>query len=207
MRAWDWRRQFAKPTGVLGALVGHLMAAKNRERSEWVLGLLDVAPGDRVLEVGFGSGVDVGRTAARACSGYVAGVDHSEVMVQQARRRNAAAIAAGRVQLELGSATCLPWPDQAFDKAFAVNVAQFWGDGSPAVSELRRVLRPGGLLALAVQPRSKGATEETARQTGASLLAALAAAGFEKVRLESKALRPVSVVCALGLKPAEDAPH
>jgi hypothetical protein len=62
------------------------------------------------------------------------------------------------------------------------------------------VRAPGGRLVLAVQPRSKGATEETARQTGRQLEAALAAAGFTDVRLESKPMRPVSVVCAAGRK-------
>ncbi|MEZ4653284.1 MAG: hypothetical protein R3E12_06705 [Candidatus Eisenbacteria bacterium] len=41
--------------------MGHLMAVKNRGRSRMVLEQLDLEPGDRVLEIGFGPGVDLGR--------------------------------------------------------------------------------------------------------------------------------------------------
>jgi len=195
----DWRKQFGRPTGFLGSAVGHLMAVKNRERSEWVLSLLAPRPGERILEVGFGPGVDVARVAAAVRHGFVGGVDHSEVMVSQARRRNRESLAAGRVELTLGDAADLPWGDRSFDKAYAVNVAQFWKEGGRVLGELRRVLKPGGLLLLAVQPRSKGATEATATETGQALLTALAAAGFRETRLERRAMRPVSTVAALGL--------
>lgn len=193
-----WRAQFARPVGLGGWVVGHLLAFKNRERSEWVLSLLALEPADRVLEIGFGPGADVRRVAARAA--FVGGLDHSAEMVRQARRRNARAAAAGRVDLRLGSADRLPFEAGAFDKAFAINVAQFWPEDGRAVAEIERVLRPGGLIALAVQPRSKGATEETAQATGVQLRRALEAAGFQELRLESARLRPVSVVCALGRK-------
>jgi len=63
-----------------------------------------------------------------------------------------------------------------------------------------RVLREGGRIAVAVQPRSKGANERTAREMGKMLTESLKSAGFSQVRLESKKLKPVSVVCAVGVK-------
>ena len=86
-REAGWRAQFACPTGWLGVLVGHLMALKNRERSAWVLSKLSLDEGDRVLEIGSGPGADLREAARRA--GYVTGIDPSEVMVRQARRRSA----------------------------------------------------------------------------------------------------------------------
>lgn len=195
-----WRQQFARPTGALGQLAGHLMAFRNKERSWWVLPLLEIHDKDRVLEVGFGSGVDVRRVSEIAIHGFAAGIDHSEVMLQQARRRNAAGIQAGRVELQLGSASGLPYSDGSFDKAFSINVAQFWQDPLGPIREMHRVLREGGRIAVAVQPRSKGANERTARETGKTLTESLKLAGFSQVRLESKKLKPVSVVCAVGVK-------
>src|SRR5690606_40261299 len=88
--------QFAHPRGRLGWFVGHLMAWKNGARSRWALDLLSPRPGERILEVGFGPGVDVRRLLERVGeSGFVAGVDVSVEMVRQARARNRAAIAAG----------------------------------------------------------------------------------------------------------------
>jgi SAM-dependent methyltransferase len=194
----DWRKQFAKPEGALGWAVGHLMAIKNGERSEWVFSLLDLKPQDRVLEVGFGPGTDVLRASRAAAS--VAGVDHSELMVKQATRRNAKAIREGRVALQLGSANKLPYPEEHFDKIFAINSAQFWKDAVPTLHEMSRVLKPGGWIALAVQPRNKGATDDHAYHAGKGLADSMKKAGFTEVHVESRAMKPVSTVCALGQK-------
>ncbi len=195
----DWRSQFAKPTGLAGWMVGHLMAMKNGYRSVWVFSLLDLKPTDRVLEIGFGSGADIARASCTA--GSVAGVDHSDVMVRQATRRNARAIREGRVHLQLGSAVQLAYPDSDFDKVFAINSAQFWKDSTKDLNEISRVLKPGGRLALAVQPRGKNATDETARQVGVGLSKALIASGFEDVYSEFQQMRPVATVCVLGRRP------
>ncbi len=195
-----WRQQFARPTGVLGEIAGHLMAMRNKQRSWWVLPLLEIHDQDRVLEVGFGSGMDIRRVSEMAVDGHVAGVDHSEVMLKQARRRNQAGIQAGRVDLQLASASRLPYADGSFDKAFSINVAHFWEDALTPVQEMHRVLREGGRIAIAVQPRTQGTNERTAREMGKMLLENLKQAGFQQVRLESKKMKPVSVVCALGVK-------
>ncbi len=189
----DWRSQFVKPTGSLGWLVGHAMALKNRERSEWVFALLDLKPTDRVLEIGFGSGTDIARAGQVAA--FVAGVDHSDVMVRQASGRNRDLIRAGRADLRLGVAAKLPFPDSEFDCVFAINSAQFWKDAAKTFGELKRVLKPGGSVLLAVQPRNKGATEETTRQVGVGLAKALTAAGFEDVHSEIREMKPVPAVC------------
>jgi len=130
----------------------------------------------------------------------VAGVDHSPLMVEQASRRNRAAIEDGRVELQLGCASKLPYPDGFFNKVFSINVAQFWPDPAAIMLEMRRVVRPGGLVAVAVQPRSKNAKEGAARETGRSLVENLRVAGFNEVRLEVKRMKPVSTVCAIGVK-------
>ncbi len=192
----DWRRQFVKPTGPLGWVAGRLMAMRNGDRSIWVFSLLDLKPADRVLEIGFGPGRDIAR--ANRSAAFVAGVDHSEVMLKQATRHNRAAIQEGRVEIRLGSAAQLPYPDGQFDKVFAINCAQFWKDSVKTLIEVRRVTKPGGWVALAVEPRSKNATEETTRQAGIGLSKALTAAGFEEVHSEMQAVRPVPVVCVLG---------
>lgn len=190
--------QFGKPSGVLGGLVGHLMAFKNRERSLWVMDLLEIQPTDRVLEIGFGSGMDILRASRKARAGFVAGVDHSEVMVRQAARRNRSGVEAGQVDLRLGEARALPFPAEWFDRVFAINSAQFWRNRLGAVREIRRVLKRAGMVALAVQPRDPGATADTTRATGEFLRRVLTEGGFADVRLEYRCLRPVPAVCAIG---------
>lgn len=92
-----------------------------------MVSLLDVRPTERVLEVGFGPGVAIAALAARATRGDVYGVDHSEVMVAQASRRNAAAIRDARVRLVHASVAELPSFGEPVDAVLAVNPA---GDGS-----------------------------------------------------------------------------
>jgi ubiquinone/menaquinone biosynthesis C-methylase UbiE len=191
--------QFGRPTGPVGWLVGHLMAVKNRDRSAWVLSCLGLDPRLDVLEVGFGPGADVRRVAPLVR--FVAGIDHSEEMVRQAVRRNRGAIASGRVDLRLAPASSIPWPNDRFDVAFSINALHFSRPLGRPLGEMRRVVRPGGLVAVAVQPLHAGSTEETARQWGRRLDEAFREAGLAGVRVDSKALRPVSAVCAFGRKP------
>jgi ubiquinone/menaquinone biosynthesis C-methylase UbiE len=57
------------------------------------------------------------------------------------------------VRCSLGEAAHIPYPDQRFDKAFAVHVIYFWPQPQQELREIRRVLRPGGLLVLGHRPK------------------------------------------------------
>ncbi len=158
-------RQFGKPSGLLGTIAGLIMRVRpsNRERNMRTLALLDIRPEDHVLEVGFGPGLSIERAAELASRGKVVGIDHSQLMFRQARRRNAKAIGAARVELLLESAERLPDFPVRFDKVFAVNVYMFWNDPVTILRSLRDVMKPGGRIALTFQPRRRGATGDDTR--------------------------------------------
>lgn len=199
-KKFGWMSQFNHPRGWRGWVVGQLMAIKNRQRSLWVLSLLELGHANRVLEIGFGSGADIRRVVARIPEGFVVGIDHSEAMVRLAASKNAREIGTGHVTLRQGSASNLTFESSSFNVVYSINVAQFWDKPEEVAQEIRRVLKPGGQVVLAIQPRIKGATEATVLDTGEKLAEALSAAGFSPVRLVRKPLRPVSVVCALAIK-------
>jgi SAM-dependent methyltransferase len=197
---WDGLvRQFGKPTGMWGALAGFVMSRRqsNRQRNDWTLDLLDVKSTDRVLELGFGPGLGIRGAAERAHRGEVFGIDHSAVMLRQASKRNAAAIATGRVKLHLASVDALPDFPVQFDKIFGVNAHMFWNDAAAVIAELLVLLQPGGILALTFQPRKPGATSADTAQAGEKLTALLDRNGLEQVRTEVLELTP-SAVCVLG---------
>jgi SAM-dependent methyltransferase len=193
------RSQFMRPRGFAGWLVGWEMALRssNRKRNVWAVGLLGVEPTDRVLEIGFGPGIAIRELSRRATHGLVCGVDHSDVMVRQATRRNADAVRAGRVDLRCGSAEHLPAFAEPFDKVLAVNNMGMWRDPDDRLQELHSLLRPGGRIAIVSQPRCPGATAETTVAAGREIATRLTGAGFTCIRSDTLALKP-PVVCVIG---------
>lgn len=196
------RSQFGHPRGVWGSLAGRIMAVtpSNNDRIRWTLGLLDIKPADRILEIGFGPGIAIALASELASVGFVAGVDHSAVMVRHASRRNAAALREGRVALRLGSAGTLPSFDRPFDKIFTINSIHFWSEPLECLRRLHEQLKPGGLIAVTIQPRSRDATAETTNVIGQELVTNLKRVGFSQCRVEIKPAHPVPIACALGLK-------
>jgi SAM-dependent methyltransferase len=171
-----------------------MMRRGNAPLNLWMVELLQVEPGDRILEVGFGPGVALAALLARASTGFVAGVDVSESMVRQAHSRHAAAIAAGQLEIRQGDADSLPYDDATFDTVCGAHVIYFWPDPVRTVRELRRVLRPEGTLALGYQEREHMPPGAATRlsQAGARLVGPgeveqiVRSAGFEDVRLETR---------------------
>ena len=114
-----------------------------RRQRGWILEALHVETGHRVLDVGSGNGVFAGELAGIVGeSGTVTGADPAPGMVAMARR-----IAPGAQFVE-ASATALPFPDESFDRVTAAQVLCFIPDLGTALSEIARVLAPGGRFAL-----------------------------------------------------------
>jgi ubiquinone/menaquinone biosynthesis C-methylase UbiE len=191
--------QFHHPTGAVGHVAGWIMSwrSSNVARNRWAVQLLDVQPTDRVIELGCGPGVAIAGLASRAVEGLVVGVDHSQVMIRQARRRNRAAIKAGRVRLIHTPVESLTIGDGQFDAALAVNTLGMWPEPSARLREVARLLRPGGRIALVSQPRCPGATAATSATAANELADLLTKAGFERLRTEVLDLDPPAA-CVLG---------
>jgi len=168
-------RVFGRPKGILGRLGGIIMARMNQRCAAWVITLLGIQPNDKVLEVGFGPGVGIGLLTRAVAGGYVAGVDPSEEMLEQAKARNVKAIESNRVDLRCGSVESLPFEDNTFNKALAINSMQVWPDAVAALREMRRVMTPSGRIAL-------GFTSYSGQSQG-GLLEKLTAADFSEAHL------------------------
>ncbi|MBI1764621.1 MAG: methyltransferase domain-containing protein [Acidobacteria bacterium] len=152
--AHGWRKQFACPDGWVGAAVGHLMAYKNEAMNRFAVEQLRLAPDDQVLEIGFGHGKTIELMAGQVTRGLVAGVDLSMTMVTQAAKHNEAAIKAGRVELQQGSVSNIPYEYARFSKVVAANNYQFWPNPELDLTEIQRVLQPGGKLVLGLRLHS-----------------------------------------------------
>lgn len=148
--------QLRRPHGVVGEeLVGRVLNRVNRRTIDLSLDELDVHQGQRVLDVGFGGGYELEALCARVMPGEVVGVDVSQDVVASARRRLRSTLRTGRLDLRVADVVSLPFPDEAFDRAFAANSVYFWDDPVAVFRELRRVLVHGGKLAVSLRTRTK----------------------------------------------------
>ena len=100
-----------------------------------------IGPGDEVLECACGTGA-ISAAIAPACARLVA-TDYSEGMLRRARTKLAAC---GNVLVEKADITALPYEDDSFDAAVAGNVLHLLPEPADALAELRRVVRPGGMI-------------------------------------------------------------
>lgn len=203
---WWGRRgglaQFHCPTGVGGRVAGRIMSSRpsNVARSRWAAQLLDIQPTDRVIELGCGPGVALAALTAQATRGLVVGVDHSLVMIDQARHRNRAAVKVGRLRLIQTSVESLIINDEQFDAALAINTIGMWPDPPARLREISRLLRPDGRIALVAQPRRLDATAAHSAEVARELAGLLTEAGIEYVRTEMLDLDPPAA-CVLGRIP------
>src|SRR5688500_11334653 len=124
------KSQFGHPRGFAGWLAGRIMLYRpsNRARARWAVSLLDVQPGDDVLDVGFGPGFSTGLIAAQLETGRVVGVDRSKLMVDTAFRRLRRFMRSGRVTLVCADVANLPRFDVSFDRVLSINVSMFHDD-------------------------------------------------------------------------------
>lgn len=190
--------QAHNPTGPAGHVQGWIFGhrSSNVRRNQWAVELLEVKPSDRVIELGCGPGVAVAALASRATHGLVVGVDHSTVVLGQARRRNEDAIKDGRVRLIHAPVERLQVAGAPFDAALAVNTVGMWSEPTTRLREIGGLLRHGGRIALVSQPRCQGAAAAISAEAADRLATQLSEAGFEEIRVETLSLDPPAV-CVL----------
>src|ERR1700754_1600169 len=105
-----------------------------------------VAEGEKILDVGCGTGSLTFALARAADLSEIAAIDYSPVFVEEAIRRNTDP----RINIRQADACALPFEGGTFDRALALLVLHFVPEADRAVAEMRRVVRPGGVVAAAV---------------------------------------------------------
>lgn len=149
VKGYFMENMFCLPKGVLGQVGGSLMS-QDRRLPTWVLDLLEIEPYDSIIEIGSGPGLGLQLAVAKAYKGQVVGVDLSGTMLEMARQRNRSLIEAGRVELHLGNVEILPFGNATFEKAMTMNSLHLWPNPIAGLSEIRRTLRKGGRIAVAI---------------------------------------------------------
>ena len=198
------------PSGPLGWVATWQMAFEHRRAYATMARELDLQPDDDLLDVGCGSAAFLQRHAAHVR--HVAGLDASRIPVDMAQRRLADRIAAGTAQIVLGDAMALPWPDDRFSVVTAYVCPELVPDPLKALSEMQRVLRPGGRAVLTLGFPLKDASLSGTRSawglwrwSEADARRLMEEAGFGEVTVSPPPTPWFSLQLARGTKPAAPA--
>ncbi len=126
-----------------GKVYERMMGRWSKLAGRIFLDWLDPPQNLRWIEVGCGNGAFTDELIARCAPAAVSAIDPSEGQLAFARTRPGASLA----QFQIGDAQALPFADRSFDAAVMALVITFVPDAAKAVSEMARVVRPGGLVA------------------------------------------------------------
>ena len=146
-RLGDWitDRRARRPSGPQ-ARATYRDPIYHRPNFQAILAVLKLRPDDYLLEVGCGGGAFLHDALQSGCKAEA--IDHSSDMVKLAREVNHEAIQQNRLDIREGDAGSLPYPDGIFTCAVMTGVFGFISDPLKALSEVQRVLAPGGRFVL-----------------------------------------------------------
>lgn len=145
--------QLRKPSGELAPKVGEKMNYVNEALFDLTLETMQLQSKEQVLEIGFGTGAFLNRMFDYTDNLSVSGIDFSEDMVEMAKANNKEAIRSGKLNITLGQSDDMPFPDSTFDKVFCNMVIYFWDKPEKHLSEVHRVLKPGGTFYTGIRSR------------------------------------------------------
>ncbi len=192
------RAQPGKPTGIVGRIVGYIMDIYNQEDNHWTVSLLDISETSKVLEIGFGTGLAIADAANKMKYGCIYGIELSETMQKVAQKRNRNAIKSGRVKLQMGDVMSLPFEDNYFDIVYSINCIYFWEPPTQGLTEIHRVLKPEGTVAITARNKND---EVYLRWKPNTVRDLLLSSGFINVKILEGLNPKHPIYCAIGNKP------
>ena len=142
-------RQLRNPDGADGLEIAQRLNTTNAEMISTTIQTMGLSDRNNVLELGPGNGQHVSDVLDTAEGIHYVGLEISETMVAEATARNSSPPPSTSVRFELYDGSVFPFGDEEFDRLFTVNTIYFWEDPAHTLSEVHRVLKPGGRAVVA----------------------------------------------------------
>ena len=203
-------RQMRKPNRWVGRPFLWIMNISHSRLTDWGLKNVHVEKNFAILDIGCGGGRTIQKLAAIASGGSVCGIDYASGSVAASRAKNAQLIKQGRVEIQKGSVSELPFPNEKFDLGIAIETQYYWPDLVNDMREVRRVLKPGGHLVI-IAETYKGGRFDKVKAPAMKLLKSahlsvddhrelFMSAGYDDVRIFEEQKK--GWICVTGRKPA-----
>lgn len=148
------------------------MSQRTADRYRWAFDIMDIAPSDRVLELGCGNGTMASLICERLTTGHLTAIDRSATMIARAEANNRHHIASGRTSFHTMTIDAFDPHERRFDVVVVINVNVFWMEPTAELGVIGRVLTPEGSLFLVTQPPSAGKLHRIETDTVRNLAAA-----------------------------------
>lgn len=136
-----------KPEGNFGYLILRGMNKGHSPVVSWAFQFLPFFDGQKLLDIGCGGGANIARLLAQYPSSVVDGVDYSQQSILLSKKINADAIPK-RCNIYYGNVKSLPFSDESYDGAVAVETIYFWQDIALCFQEVRRILKREGYFVI-----------------------------------------------------------
>lgn len=142
--------QLRKPSGAYALKTGEMMNVGNVLINQYAIKAVQPKAGDKILEIGMGNGYFVHELLELCADIDYTGIDYSREMVDAAKKMHSNT--PGNLSFQYADVRRMLFEDDAFDKIFTVNTLYFWDDRQKMIGEIKRVLRTGGELTIAIRP-------------------------------------------------------
>jgi SAM-dependent methyltransferase len=169
------------------------MTSKFPERITWAVGVLSPRAGERILEIGCGTGAAVDLICRTEPKCRVTAIDRSAKMAEAASARNAVHVAAGIAGVINADLLDAELEERSYDKIFLFNLNVFWMDPAAEVAAVKRLLARGGRFFIFHQPPPGSDTTEYASVFEKNLRKN----GFNVVNILYAEMEPAPCVCVI----------
>lgn len=181
---WPW---------ILGKL--YALIQRNPASNRALFQLADIAPNDRILDVGCGAGGALVLAAEVVGEENVAGADPTSALAGTARRRLPGA------RIEVAPAEALPFDDASFTLVWTIASHHHWRDSRTGLTEILRVLEPGGRLLLAEHRMKRDGGHGLSEKEAEDLRLVLEETGFEEVEIRHQGKGRRALIVLSGHRP------
>ncbi|WP_137789120.1 class I SAM-dependent methyltransferase [Bacillus sp. E(2018)] len=151
-------QNYHTPKGLIGTYIVEKMVRQHKPETEWTINLLELQNHDCVLELGCGAGYAIQLISEKYQVQEIVGIDLSATAIRSATARNKKAINNQKAKLVEANFNDLPFHDNMFNKLYSIQTIYFWNEVETIVSEIYRVLKPGGIVVITF---SNGKENET----------------------------------------------